>query len=580
MPFLQIIIDQIKMKKTTLQLAFLLLFILPATYAQTYTTGVVNLSSTAGLAMTAKIDITSQVTLTLTGPDGRWFALGFNASSMTNGTDVVGVHSATTLSAFDCKLTGLAAPVTDAQQNWTITSDVVSAGTRTIIATRALNTGDANDYVFSATPTAISLIWSRSASASFTYSNHGFSNRGVTVASFSFVPPPAPPAAPTGAANQSFCAGATLAQLSATGTAIQWYATPTGGTALPSTTVMVSGTTYYATQTVNGLESTNRLAVTVTLNTAPAAPSAINGALHFCYSGGVQQFSTASVPGASSYVWTTPQGATGSSTGTNISLIFSPSFQTGTISVTTQNNCGQSAPISVVINQHLQSSTTLNITTCDPYSFNSQTYAQSGSYVYQGTTVWGCDSSVTLNLTITPTLTNNIEANACGSYPWNGQTYWTSGMYTDSLQSIAGCDSIVTLNLNVYPIAAVVIDSTVLDSFTWNGIDYATSGSYTQFFTSIHGCDSSVTINLTIEDSGLDNQPFSILKVSPNPIMSGHTLQIIGIQTKLPFEIYNQEGKLVQSGQTNGQIFLNKDLDFGTYYLKINKQSLPLLIGN
>ena len=577
MPYLQITMN--KMKKTTLLLAFLLLFILPATYAQSYTTGVVNLSSTSGLAMTAKIDISTQVTLTLTGPAGRWFALGFNASSMTNGTDVVGVHSATTLSAFDCKLTGFAAPVTDAQQNWTITSDVVNAGTRTIIATRALNTGDANDYAFSATPTAISLIWARSGSATFTYSNHGGSNRGITTASFTFVPPPAPPAAPTGAANQSFCAGATLAQLSATGTAIQWYATPTGGTALPSTTVLVTGTSYYATQTVNGLESTNRLAVTVTLNTAPAAPSTINGALHFCYSGGVQQFSTASVANASSYVWTTPQGATGSSTGTNISLLFSPSFQSGTLTVLAQNSCGQSAPVSVVINQHLQTSSTLNITTCDPYSFNGQNYAQSGTYVYQGTTVWGCDSTVTLNLTISPAITTNLEAAACGSYPWNGQTYWTSGVYTDSLQTVAGCDSIVTLNLNVYPIDAIVIDSTVLDSFTWNGTTYNTSGQYTQFFTSIHGCDSSVTINLTIEDSSLDNLEFSTLKVGPNPIMSGQTLQIIGIQTKLPYEIFNQEGKLVQSGQTNGQLFLSKELISGTYYLKINKQSLPLLIS-
>ena len=567
------------MKKTLLLLGFLLLVVLPATHAQTYTTGVVNLSSTAGLAMTAKIDVTTQVTLTLTGPAGRWFALGFNASSMTNGTDVVGVHSASTLSAFDCKLTGFAAPVTDAQQNWTITSDVVSAGTRTIIATRALNTGDANDYVFSATPTAISLIWSRSGSATFTYSNHGGSNRGITAASFTFVPPPAPPAAPTGAANQTLCAGATLAQLSATGTALQWYATATGGTALPSTTTLANATTYYATQTVNGVESTNRLAVTATLNTAPAAPSAINGALHFCYSGGVQQFSTTSVPSASSYVWTTPQGATGSSTGTNLSLIFSPSFQSGTLSVLAQNTCGQSAPISVVINQHLQSSTTLNITTCDPYSFNGQTYAQSGTYNYQGTTFWGCDSTVTLNLTISPTITTSIEADACGSYPWNGQTYWASGVYTDSLQTIAGCDSIVTLNLNVYPIDAIAIDSTVLDAFTWNGIEYATSGSYTQFFTSIHGCDSSVTINLTIDDSGLNYQLLSTLKVGPNPIMSGQTLQIIGIQTKLPYEIYNQEGKIVQRGQTNGQIFLRKELNSGTYYLKINSQSLPLIIS-
>lgn len=572
MPYLQIIIDQLNMKKTTLVLGFLLLFILPATYAQTYTTGVVNLSSTAGLAMTAKIDVTTQVTLTLTGPSGRWFALGFNASSMTNGTDVVGVHSATILSAFDCRLTGFSAPVTDAQQNWTITSDVVSAGTRTIIATRALNTGDANDYVFSATPTAISLIWSRSNSASFTYSNHGGSNRGVSAASFTFVPPPAPPAAPTGAANQSLCAGATLAQLSATGTALQWYATPSGGSALPSTTVLVSGTSYYATQTVNGLESNNRLAVTVSLNTAPAAPSAINGSIDFCYSGGVQQFSTASVPGASSYVWTTPQGATGSSTGTNISLTFSPSFQIGTISVTAQNNCGLSAPFSIVTNQHLQSSTTLNITTCNPYAFNGQNYAQSGTYVYQGTTVWACDSTVTLNLTITPTITTNLEADACGSYPWNGQTYLASGVYTDSLQSIAGCDSIVTLNLNVYTIAAIVIDSTVLDAFSWNGIDYATSGSYTQFFTSIHGCDSSVTINLTIIDSGLDENTTSYLAY-PNPVTDG-TLWISGLKEAATYQIWDTQGRLLQAGMTINHISLIDDVTNGTYILLINEQRL------
>jgi hypothetical protein len=119
----------------------------------------------------------------------------------------------------------------------------------------------------------------------------------------------------------------------------------------------------------------------------------------------------------------------------------------------------------------------------------------------------------------------------------------------------------------------------VLDSFTWNGIDYATSGTYTQFFTSINGCDSSVTINLTIEDSGLDNQQFSTLKVGPNPLMAGQTLHIIGIQTKLPFEIFNQEGKLVQSGQTHGQLCLSKELISGTYYLKINKQSIPLIIS-
>ena len=64
---------------------------------QTYTTGVVNLTSTAGLAMTAKLDVGANVTLTLTGPSGRWFALGFNAASMAGVTDVFGVHTAVAL---------------------------------------------------------------------------------------------------------------------------------------------------------------------------------------------------------------------------------------------------------------------------------------------------------------------------------------------------------------------------------------------------------------------------------------------------------------------------------------------------
>ena len=547
--------------------------------AQTYTTGVVNLSSTSGLAMTAKIDVGTQVTLTLTGPAGRWFALGFNASSMTNGTDVVGVHSAGTLSAFDCKLIGFAAPVTDAQQNWTITSDVVSAGTRTIIATRALNTGDPNDYVFPSTPNFISLIWARSGSTSFSYSNHGGSNRGSTSASFTFVPPPAPPAAPTGAASQTFCSGATVAQLNATGTAVQWYTTPTGGSPLANTTVLMNGSTYYATQTVNGLESINRLAVTVTINTAPNAPSSIIGPLHFCANSLGQTYSIGSVPGATSYVWTAPTGSTGSSTNNNISLLFNPSFQNGVLTVTAQNNCGQSSPASLTIAQHLPSNTTLTVSTCNPYTFNGQTYAQSGTYSYLGSTIWGCDSSITLNLTITPTITSSVNADACGSYPWNGQTLTNSGVYIDSLQTSAGCDSVVTLNLNIYPIDAITIDSTVLDAFIWNGTNYTTSGTYTQFFTSINGCDSTVTINLTIEDSGLTHHLPTTLKLSPNPIGVGQTVQIIGLEATFTYEIINQEGKVVQTGQTNGQILLNKELERGAYYLKIAAQSLPLLIA-
>jgi hypothetical protein len=153
-------------------------------FAQSSTTGIVNLSSTPGLAMSVKLDITSNVTMTLVGPSDRWFALGFGAQNMEAETDVVAVNSAGTLSSFDAKLIGYAAPVADPLQNWTITSNQVVSGVRTIVATRPLDTGDANDYTFSAEEGTLSLIWARGSSNSFTYGYHGGSNRGVENATF------------------------------------------------------------------------------------------------------------------------------------------------------------------------------------------------------------------------------------------------------------------------------------------------------------------------------------------------------------------------------------------------------------
>jgi len=83
------------------------------------------------------------------------------------------------------------------------------------------------------------------------------------------------PGAPTGTASQTFCSGASpvVANLSATGTAIQWYAASSGGTALSTTVALVNGTHYYASQTVSGCESTSRFDVTATVNTTPGAPT-------------------------------------------------------------------------------------------------------------------------------------------------------------------------------------------------------------------------------------------------------------------------------------------------------------------
>jgi len=76
------------------------------------------------------------------------------------------------------------------------------------------------------------------------------------------------PDAPTGDAAQTFCDGATVADLSATGTGIQWYADATGGDPLGPEEELVDGNSYYASQSVSGCESEDRLEVTASLTEA------------------------------------------------------------------------------------------------------------------------------------------------------------------------------------------------------------------------------------------------------------------------------------------------------------------------
>jgi len=79
-------------------------------------------------------------------------------------------------------------------------------------------------------------------------------------------------APPNGEQTQTFCNSATVADLEAIGSDIQWYAAASGGSALLDSHVLVDGTSYFATQTVDGCESLERFEVAVVIN-SPAAPT-------------------------------------------------------------------------------------------------------------------------------------------------------------------------------------------------------------------------------------------------------------------------------------------------------------------
>lgn len=159
------------------------------------------------------------------------------------------------------------------------------------------------------------------------------------------------------------------------------------------------------------------------------------------------------------------------------------------------------------------------VITCDPYTWmNGITYTSNNNTdtdTIIGGDQNGCDSIITLNLTITPASTGIDTIVTCNSYTWtNGITYISNNntaMDTIVGGAQSGCDSIITLNLTITPPATGIETVTTCNSYTWtNGITYTSNNSAatdTIFGGAQNGCDSVTTLNLTINTNlmGLDN---------------------------------------------------------------------------
>ena len=162
------------MKKTLLILFLTTSFSL---FAQSFSTGTQTLTS--GLTTSINIDNdTGTTTLMLAGPSNKWFGIGFGNSNM-NGTDILMTDGSSTLR--DAYSTSNGEPQADASQDWTLEVNSVVNGTRTIVASRANNTGDSNDYVFNASAGSLTVIWAVGSSTTYAY----HSIRGVTALSVS-----------------------------------------------------------------------------------------------------------------------------------------------------------------------------------------------------------------------------------------------------------------------------------------------------------------------------------------------------------------------------------------------------------
>lgn len=95
----------------------------------------------------------------------------------------------------------------------------------------------------------------------------------------------------------------------------------------------------------------------------------------------------------------------------------------------------------------------INVSACQTYTVPSgdETYITSGIYHDTIPNAVLCDSIITINLTIKNNTTSTISPTACGSYtvPSGDETYFTGGTYHDTIPNAVNCDSIITINLTL-----------------------------------------------------------------------------------------------------------------------------------
>ncbi len=239
-------------------------------------------------------------------------------------------------------------------------------------------------------------------------------------------------------------------------------------------------------------------------------------------------------------------------------------------------------------------------TACNTYDWvDGNTYTSSNN-----TATWtvpnaaGCDSVVTLNLTVNSSNTGTDVQTACNTYDWvDGNTYTSSNNSAQwTLTNTDGCDSIITLDLTINPMPDVNVtqSSSLLTAdqvganFQWLDCDdnnNAISGETNQAYTptavignyavevDLNGCVDTSACYL-VDFTGISEMYKAVISVYPNPTVGILTIngldEVSGLEK---LEIISSIGKLITEFNVDINELNVSELPAGVYFLKIAHSS-------
>ena len=163
-----------------------------------------------------------------------------------------------------------------------------------------------------------------------------------------------------------------------------------------------------------------------------------------------------------------------------------------------------------------------NVCQGSPYTFGNRQLTTSGTYTDSLLTVRGCDSVITVNLTVNPVYNASQTENVClnQSFTWTGHSLTIDTLsagtffYHDTMHTRMGCDSTFSLALNVHPVYYHEASANICEnaSYTWTGHNSQPithpAGAYTEWdsLQSSFGCDSVFMLALTVRPTSSSSE--------------------------------------------------------------------------
>lgn len=244
-------------------------------------------------------------------------------------------------------------------------------------------------------------------------------------------------------------------------------------------------------------------------------------------------------------------------------------------------------------------STSINTVICSGDSLLINSSYQSNPGVYADSTLADADLEF-ITLDTVGTSYNTITETACDSYTSpSGLFVWTtSNTYTDTIPNAAGCDSVLTINLTINSVDASSTASGATISAAATGATYqwvdcddsfntipgetlqdftpSTNGNYAVIVTE-NGCSDTSSCH-TIAGLNISEDDNLMLKIFPNPVSNELSINLEGYNEYFIRILDNSGKELISEKISNSNaVILMNHLESGIYYLEVNTSGQRLL---